>query len=498
MKKIDISIVLNAHREGTLLSFTLRSLVDTTLHAKTKGLVVELIAVLDSPDAATRAVLHDFESEAFARIERIEVKNASLGPSRNAGLLAARGAFTATVDGDDVYSFNYLANMHAAAASGGLSVALPSLSVWFDGDWMVLRFEPLSRTGRFRLAGHHTFMSCILAPTAFLRELGYRDCAGGRTFAYEDWDLTCRAVAAGADIRTAEEAVLFYRRHPRSIMAGLADAPRLVLPNALFDPEAFAIAGDGEAVLEDGETLRSGLLALRTSHALAELVAHASAIDPRIDPTRLRAAEVWTNAMFGRGFGETFYTHCRSLAASRFDSVLVVESLATAPEALQRMAEAPLGWLVIETVGTTASVAARSEGSRIVALDVVGRLPPERRPEMIVRLVHAFAARARLHLVLGGECGVLAAFPEAFACNNVIVYQVAGIDVAPPDAFSIVDFVMFADAAVMDALVSREPIYATKADMLPALITAAEAGAWLALLEARLEPRTGKAQWTNL
>ena len=113
--------------------------------------------------------------------------------------------------------------------------------------------------------------------------------------------------------------------------AGIADAQRLVPQSAFFDPEAFATAGDGEGLVEDGETLRFGLMALRTSHALAELVAHASGIDSRIDLSKVRAADVWTNAMFSRDFGATFHALCRGLGAARFVAVLVAE-FAAAPE----------------------------------------------------------------------------------------------------------------------------------------------------------------------
>ena len=501
MTSPNITIVLNAHREGTLLSPTLRSLTDTALHAATKGLATELVAVLDSPDATTRAVLEDFESEAFVRVEKLEVAHRSLGPSRNAGLAAARGAFTATVDGDDLYSFNYLAQMHAAATRGGLVVAVPEITLWFDGDTSVQRFEPLARSGRFRLLGAHTFISCLMAPTAFLRDLGYRDCAGSRAYAYEDYDLNCRAVAAGADIRAAEDAALFYRRHASSIMAGIGDATqRIVPPNALFDPEAVVAAGDGDAIVEDGETLRPGLLALRASHRLAELVAHASEIEPRIDLAQLRAASTWTNAMFARGFGAAYHRLCLELGAARFDSVLVVPSLAAAPAGLARIAESPGRRLIIETAAGAAPLrVGLPEGARAVALGDL--LPAPRRAEMIVRLLHGFAAQAVLHLVLGGEGdALLSGLAEALERNAIVVYDPgsgARALALPPDAGTSIDLVVSDDAATLDALVSRVPIFAGRVTLLPELRDAAQATTWLAAVAARLRPRPTETRWTT-
>lgn len=499
MRSPDITIVLNAHREGPLLAPTLRSLTDTALHAATRGLSVELVAVLDSPDPATRAALASFDSAAFARIERIEVAHRSLGPSRNAGLAAACGTFTATVDGDDLYSFNYLAEMHAAATWGGLIVAVPGITVWFDADTSVQRFEPLARSGRFRLLGAHTFISCILAPTAFLRDLGYRDCAGSRAYAYEDYDLNCRAVAAGADIRAAEDAALFYRRRAGSIMADIGDATRrIVPPNPLFDPAAVVAHGDGDAVVEDGETLRPGLHALRASHVLAELVAHAGAIEPRIELAKLREAPVWTNAMFARDFGRAYHDLCRRLQGRRFDGVLVVATLAGAPAGLVQIAESAGRRLIIETSVATPSPLALPDGAQAIGL---GELPAARRAEMIVRLVHAFAPRAPLHLVLGGEGdALLGGLAEALEGQSLVVYDLGAdgrAQALSPEAFAAIDLVVCDHSHAADALVARRPELAARVAMLPASASADEAARFLDDVETRLRPRPTERRWTR-
>ena len=53
MRKIDVSVVLNMHREALYLRPTLLSLDACANEAKNAGINVELIAVFDRPDQDT-------------------------------------------------------------------------------------------------------------------------------------------------------------------------------------------------------------------------------------------------------------------------------------------------------------------------------------------------------------------------------------------------------------------------------------------------------------
>ena len=58
MNHIDVSIVLNMHREALFLRPTLRSLDACAIEAAKHGISVELVAVFDRADADTIEAFH--------------------------------------------------------------------------------------------------------------------------------------------------------------------------------------------------------------------------------------------------------------------------------------------------------------------------------------------------------------------------------------------------------------------------------------------------------
>ena len=93
MKKIDVSIVLNMHREALYLRPTLLSLDACADEARKAGITVELIAVFDRPDQDTLDVFRQTPLKAFEQIKSTEIDVGSLGLARNAGIGLAEGEF---------------------------------------------------------------------------------------------------------------------------------------------------------------------------------------------------------------------------------------------------------------------------------------------------------------------------------------------------------------------------------------------------------------------
>src|SRR5574337_1593355 len=83
MDPIDVTVVLNMHQEALLLAPTLHSLQRCAETARQRGISVELVAVFDRADDATREVFHSVELLAFCRVEVVEVSVGSLGLARN-------------------------------------------------------------------------------------------------------------------------------------------------------------------------------------------------------------------------------------------------------------------------------------------------------------------------------------------------------------------------------------------------------------------------------
>jgi glycosyltransferase involved in cell wall biosynthesis len=119
---IDISVVINLHREHLLLHKSLRSALAAMDAAAKRKLSVEAHLVVDRPDERT---LEYIRSNALTRrfTEHI-VDYGDLGQSRNHGVQVARGTCVAFLDGDDLWSENWLWRAHRSWAAATEPVVL--------------------------------------------------------------------------------------------------------------------------------------------------------------------------------------------------------------------------------------------------------------------------------------------------------------------------------------------------------------------------------------
>ena len=115
----DVSLVLILHNEGQWLLRTLISLEAAAVYAQRFEISVELVVVLDRTDHGTEQVLAEFPGDGFGSCRSIRVDNGSLGLSRNDGVAAARGRYLLMCDGDDMISFNGVAEMYMQATRCG-------------------------------------------------------------------------------------------------------------------------------------------------------------------------------------------------------------------------------------------------------------------------------------------------------------------------------------------------------------------------------------------
>ena len=90
MKRIDVSVVLNMHRESLYLRPTLLSLHACALEAENNGLKVELICVFDRADTDTLNVFQETSLPAFEKIKVTEIDVGSLDWLAMLGLICLK------------------------------------------------------------------------------------------------------------------------------------------------------------------------------------------------------------------------------------------------------------------------------------------------------------------------------------------------------------------------------------------------------------------------
>ena len=303
MSRIDVSVVLNMHREALVLRPTLFSLDACALEAQSKGLVIELIAVFDRADEATRAIFHATPLDGFCAVKVVEVDVGSLGLARNAGIEQAEGEFVWTADGDDLVSSNALVELIAVARSHeGCDVAVfIDFLVAFGEQYHVARYFGSDLLTPADLAFQHPYVSRIFIRRSAFDELRYRDLKVTTGFAYEDWDLNCRLLAKGFEFKVAQNTVFFYRQRSGSLLQQAnAMSARMVPHSPLFEPQHFVSAmadcrkslGDWYGFIRRRQQIfeRSFASELLASKSLSGFVIDATRLDPEVEPARIEQA----------------------------------------------------------------------------------------------------------------------------------------------------------------------------------------------------------------
>lgn len=212
----DLSAILTAHHEGPLAGVALRSLLCAVDRARGAGLDVEVLVVLDDPDDLTRDVLADGESRGW-RVDTVSFGDQGLVRNHAVGL--SHGAYVAFLDGDDLWSENWLLEAHALCETDpGRVIAHPEIdwffgannNVFFHVDQTDPEFDP-----HFLRVGNYWDALC-LAPRRAYEDHPFAERAVAEGFAYEDWHWNFDTLDAGYLHRVAAGTVHFKRRRPDS------------------------------------------------------------------------------------------------------------------------------------------------------------------------------------------------------------------------------------------------------------------------------------------
>jgi len=301
VNRMEVSVVLNLHREALLLTPTLLSLDACAREAQAAGISVELIAVFDRTDDATRDAFNAQPMGGFDRIETLEVDVGSLGLARNAGIERATGEYIWTSDSDDIVSSNSIVALLQTARrhpNPKVVVFIEYLCAFGDRYHNVRYFD-----SRYLTAGdfafQHPYISRIFVPRAAFDRLRYGDLRVASGFAYEDWDFNCNLRADGYDMVVAPETVIFYRQRNGSLLRQAdAASSRLIPHGPLFDRRTFlgdmqrSRAGDWARLCRERQKifLADNTQLFTSSPKMMGYLNDAVELEPEIEPYRVETA----------------------------------------------------------------------------------------------------------------------------------------------------------------------------------------------------------------
>lgn len=214
--------IINVHREGALLTPTLRSLVLAKTRAAEAGFKMRFDVVADRADARTLYVVDQF-AEHIDRVEAVDYGNLTL--SRDHGIRHSETDLVFLHDGDDLYSSNWYTALWKAIQSGEYddnTVYHTRLFARFGAlydickipDSKSLSFDPYSLLVDWYFSNKCVFNRKLtevypIPPIDKTRGLGN-----------EDWSWSADTIAAGVRHTFLPETICFYRVKPSHLSLG--------------------------------------------------------------------------------------------------------------------------------------------------------------------------------------------------------------------------------------------------------------------------------------
>jgi glycosyltransferase involved in cell wall biosynthesis len=236
----DLSLVVTVHSETLVCGPTMESAEHAVAAARAAGHSVQPIIALDN---ATDDTADYFAQSCFDDWERRVLHEGDPGRVRNAIVPQTDGRFVAFLDGDDLFSENWLSDgvtrLKQAEDEGARMIAHPELNVIFDGGTQlnhnIGQASPLF-TPHFLYVRNCYDTLCLTPRQAHLDvPYGGRDIARG--ISREDWQFGVETMARGWEHVVIPDTIIFKRRRDFSMMVESAGRGALVrsLPEMSID-----------------------------------------------------------------------------------------------------------------------------------------------------------------------------------------------------------------------------------------------------------------------
>lgn len=203
MTAVDITMVVCARNYEQFVS----EAIDSCLNQMPSGLSVEIIGVDDGSDDRTAEIMRGYSSEVhLLRTEGVGIERAF-----NTALTSARGGYVVRVDADDALEIDYLSkigkflNGHAHIVYGDYSVISASSEV--THRIQLPDFEPGEVIGRGDFLATGTAIRRDVFDQLNMYQTNVKNCG------LENYELVCRAILHGLNIRHVRQQLFKYRIH---------------------------------------------------------------------------------------------------------------------------------------------------------------------------------------------------------------------------------------------------------------------------------------------
>ena len=239
--RVDVSCVLNLHQEKELVIPTLHSVNRMLSFTNKRALAVELIIILDSGDEKTKEILYGAKNVGLLNnnTRLIEVDHKNLGASRRVGVNQALGEYIAFLDGDDLYSENWITQaLSTCRASVGKEIIChPEINVYFGAEQRLFWHPDGSRVEipEEGLLLDNYWTSLSFAKRQIYLDIPILDIDHESGFGFEDWHWNLETSALGIEHKIAPRTLHFIRLKPSGSLNKISAAH-----NVMTRPSAYA------------------------------------------------------------------------------------------------------------------------------------------------------------------------------------------------------------------------------------------------------------------
>lgn len=210
----EITVVINAHREGGLARSSIKSALEAKDLASLEGVDCKIVAILDSSDSDTIAEFLDFEE----RIEIFHVNFADLATSRNFGIDQCGSKYLAFMDADDLWKSDWLIRAFKFSEAHGEPVVVhPELNIFFGEDVEVILHKSSELISKNLLAFRNPWTSASFGPLSIFSAIKYPPKHHERKIGFEDWGWNLRTLSAGYKHLVVPNTVHMIRRRRSSL-----------------------------------------------------------------------------------------------------------------------------------------------------------------------------------------------------------------------------------------------------------------------------------------
>ena len=229
----EISVILTAHAEGILAGPTARSAdIAITNFTEGTGKSVEIIIVLDKASQTTRDVL----TGKFGEIATIlETEEGDPGQTRNRGIEISSAPYATFLDGDDLWSSNWLVEAWKACSARPDAVFHSHCNVVFGSErnvWWHVDSESDALDPTYLIWSNY-WDAMSFARTELYRAYPFKKNDLKLGFGHEDWHWSAWTYSDGIPHKPAPETIHFKRRRPGSQMSLVERSGSVMRPLAL-------------------------------------------------------------------------------------------------------------------------------------------------------------------------------------------------------------------------------------------------------------------------